>query len=963
MSRADTDRWRRIEAICDAALDLDGVARNAYLDEACHNDASLRGDVEALLAREASAQRFLDAPVGAVAADVMGNAEHDLIGRRLGDYEVTARLGEGGMGEVYRARDRRLARDVAIKVLPAAFAGEPERLKRFEREARLLATVNHPGIGAIYGLIEADGIRALVLELVDGQTLAAALDRGPLPLSRALSIAAQITDALDHAHRRGITHRDLKPSNVMLTASGAKLLDFGVGKWTPAPGGDAVTRPSTLTGAGAIVGTLHYMAPEQLEGKETDARSDIFALGAVLYEMLTGRKAFDGPSQASIIAAVMEAPPPRLSGIGGAQALRLERIVNKCLAKSPDERWHSARDLGDELRWLSDDLGRHAEASAPVAARSSRWRSLPGVAAAAAVVIAIATLGWTVATGWTPATDTMMTSPVIRFSIPPPAGHRFNATFDIAPDGQSIVFTTSSTDARSRNEPPVYLQRLDRMEAVPLSVIADVWRVAFSPDGQHVASVSRNGLSTTAVSGGPPVPVFTESLNGPHSLGWAGPDAFFVGHRGHPLRRVSTRGGAPVDVTRIDAATEVDHHSPLLLPGGDRLLFTVHDTRNRFSIVAQSISTGERTTIVDSGFSPRYSPTGHLVYGRGSRIVAAPFDLSRARTTGPAVTMIEHVDGEARSGEADFSLSQQGTLIYRDEPRRNGRTLVWVDRAGRETPIPISPREFGTPSVSPNGRQLAFAVKENDRRDIWTYDLGTGRVARLTNDSYDNWAPAWPRTEAALLYASNRGDVSAIIRHPLDGSATQTIGTSINDLWPTSVGMDGRTVIVSEQPPTDDMSVAQLTPESGGRPISLLAGDALPRAASLSPDGRWLAFSDMRNRRLQVHVRAYPNGVSRQVSVDGGTGPVWRRDGRELYFRAGPRMYAVSIDPSGGLSWGKPVLLFESPHVRENLMDYDVAPDGRFLMIKPDPHEDAPRPLNVVLNWARELLERVPTRP
>ena len=960
MSRDDADRWRRIEAICNAALDLDGVARNAYLDEACHNDASLRGEVEALLAREASAQRFLDAPVGAVAADVMGNAERDLIGRRLGDYEVTARLGEGGMGEVYRARDRQLARDVAIKVLPAAFAGDPERLKRFEREARLLATVNHPGIGAIYGLIEADGIRALVLELVDGQTLAAALDRGPLLLSRALSIAAQISDALDHAHRRGITHRDLKPSNVMLTASGVKLLDFGVGKWTSAPGGDAVTRHSTLTGEGAIVGTLHYMAPEQLEGKATDARSDIFAFGAVLYEMLTGRKAFDGPSQASIIAAVMEAPPPRLSGIGGAQALRLERIVNKCLAKSPDERWHSARDLGDELRWLSDDLGRNAEAIAPVAARSSRWRSLPGVAAAAAVVIAIGMLAWSAINGGTPATDTMMTSPVIRFSIPPPAGRRFDHS-DIAPDGQSIVFSTMSTDAASSSgAPPVYVQRLDRMEAAALPVIAGVWRLAFSPDGRLVASVGPGGVSTTSIDGGEPVPAVTESLRAPHSLAWAGPEAFFIGRRGESIHRVSATGGPLSAVTVVNHPTEIDHHSPLLLPGGRTLLFGAHDARNRFSIVAHLLATGERSTIVDSGFSPRYSPTGHLVFGRGNRILAARFDVLQARLTGPPVTMVEHAGADARSGEAFFSLSQQGTLVYEQEPRRDGRTMVWVDRAGHEMPIPVSPREFSMPRVSPDGRRLAFVASDNQRRDVWMYDSGTDRLSRVTVE-YDNWAPVWVSTGTSLIYASNRGAVSTVMRQGLDGSGDHTLGQSINDLWPTTVSADGRTVILTQVPPTDDYSIAQLTPE-GLQPSPFLDGPGLPRAARLSPDGRWLAYVDNRSGRPEIYIRPYPTGAARQVTVDGGHSPVWRHDGRELYFRWGTRMLALPIEPSGTLSWGKPVLLFDRPYL-ERQFDYDVAPDGRFVMIKFDPRELLPPALNVVLNWSRELLERVPARP
>ncbi len=351
----------------------------------------------------------------------------DLVGTAIADYDIVAKLGEGGMGEVYRARDRRLRRDVAIKVLPAAVANDRERLQRFDREARLLARTNHASIGAIYGLIEADGVRALVLELVDGDTLSAALARGPLKLKRALTLAAQIADALDHAHRRGITHRDLKPSNIMLAASGIKLLDFGIGKWSPHGGDGGPTRASTLTAEGAIVGTLHYMSPEQLEGRETDARSDIFAFGAVLYEMLSGEKAFDGKSQAGIIAAVLDAPAPKLTGIGGAIAPRLERIVTKCLAKNPDDRWQSAHDLGDELRWLQTEAASARGASPPAGVASPPRRTV-AIAAGVALIAALALLGSTL--NWRSSPADRSAAP-ISFTILPRKGRLIGGRDDL----------------------------------------------------------------------------------------------------------------------------------------------------------------------------------------------------------------------------------------------------------------------------------------------------------------------------------------------------------------------------------------------------------------------------------------------------------------------------------------------------------------------------------------------------
>ena len=962
MSSSDADRWRRVETICDAALRLEPAERAAYLDTACRGDESLRAEVEALLARDASAERFLEAPVGAVAADVMKDSVRDLIGRRLGDYDITARLGEGGMGEVYRARDRKLGRDVAIKVLPDAFAGDPERLKRFEREARLLATVNHSGIGAIYGLVEADGVRALVLELVDGKTLGETLARGPLPLPRALVIAAQISDAFDHAHRRGITHRDLKPSNVMLTAAGGvKLLDFGVGKWAPTPGVDAATRPSTLTGEGAIVGTLHYMAPEQLEGKDTDARSDIFGFGAVIYEMLTGRKAFDGPSQASIIAAVMEAPAPRVTGIGGAHAPQLERIVNKCLAKNPDERWQSARDLGDELRWLADDVTRPSTGSAERAAPTrpqSRWLPL---AASGLAVLALGLVSWDVFERMRAAPSPM---PLVQFEIHPPQGAPYTGRgFDISHDGTQLAYSNSTPSTMKGGGRGLHVRRLDRLDSYLIPDTDGGGMPRFSPDGQWIAYWSRSSLRKVRANGEGPSQVVGENIGGIHGLSWQLPGEILIASADRGFRRIRANGGSASEFTTPKRETEVDHHSPSPLPDGRHMLVAVHGENNRFSIAWQSIDGNDRTVIVESGFEPVYSPTGHLVFGRGSSIFAAPFDITNRQLTGPEVALVERVDVDPPSGDMAFRLSASGVLVYVPQQPRTGRTLTWVGRDGRLAPIAeVQPASFEMPRLSPDGAQLAYVVEEADsQRQIWTYEFASRRRVQRTQDG-DHWAPLWTRDSKAVIYGRATAAGSDIILQPLDGSDVVRLGGNTNRLFPGALSLDGQTLLLSEAPPTDEYFLSQLTVGQPGAPTKLQVAGRHPRGVALSPTGRWMAFSAIAGQIRQIFIQAYPlSGQPQQVSADGGRDPVWSRDGGTLFYRSGDRLLAIPIDTSRGLTWQASRQIFEADVV-SSFLDYDVANDGRFVMIAEDPREREEPHFNVVVNWASELAARVPVR-
>ena len=931
----NSDRWRRIEEICDGALRLEAAGRAAYLATECGADDVLRREVEALLAHEDSAEGFLAAPVGALAARVFAAPpERDLVGARIGDYDIVARLGAGGMGVVYRAKDRRLGRDVAFKVLPTALELDEPRLARFDREARFLAAVNHPHIGSIYGFVEANGIRALALELVEGETLAAVLRRGPIPMERSLVLAAQVADALDHAHRRGVLHRDLKPSNIMLTSGGVKLLDFGVGKWSPKDGESPLPGFSTLTEDGAVVGTIHYMSPEQLEGRTAEARSDLFSFGAVLFEMLAGRMAFDGPSQASIIAAILNGPTPRLPEMGGVSLPRLERVVAKCLAKDPDERWQSARDLGDELRWLADDVARPLTAAAGGSTslpRPDLVTPRPQKAIAAAAVIATALLGWAAWTRWPAVSAGVVSAPALRFVVQPPPGVRVNVgDFRVSSDGTQLAYSSGQK---------LYLRRFDRLETIALpGTDHEVINLDFSPDGNWIAfaelrAEGPNGFTLRKVraTGETGPVVLIESLPSVTSMIWPTPDTIFFAAVDHPIQRVFADGGQATPVT-TRTESEIDHHTPQLLPGGDALLFAVHAKGDRFSIAVQSLKSGERRTLIESGFAPQYSPTGHLVFARRNAVFAVPFNPDRLEVTGTPVPVIQQVRTVHTSGIGAFQVTAAGILSYRPQPSIAGRVLTWVDRTGSETPIRVPRGGFDTPRVSPDGKHVAFtATAEGDRRDIFTYEVATEHLTRVT-DAGNNWGPLWTRDGSALVYVTDRDGASELVLRRLDGSALVPLGTTSNEAYPAAFAADQHTLIVNERPPTDAFFVTQISTKNGGRLEPLLKGPG-PRGASISPDGRWIAYTDNASLRTEVFVQSFPiAGVRRQVSVDGGREAVWRRDGKELFYRSGSRMFAVPLDTARGLSFGKPTLLFERNHaVTSSFLDYDVAPDGRFL--------------------------------
>ncbi len=979
---ADPTRWRRVEEVCQAALERPAPERAAFVREACGDDEALRLEIESLLDGASQIEGFLDASVGELAAKAMtyspggtpqSDGSTDLVGRRIGPYELRAKVGAGGMGVVYRAHDSDLGRTVAIKVLPEAFAADPERLARFEREARLLASMNHPHIAAIHGLQRSGDVSALVLEFIDGQTLEARLTRGPMAVAQALEFGVQIASALDHAHRRGVAHRDLKPANIMLTQHGVKLLDFGLAKWsqrtagyTSASDGEPLARPPgapTLTQEGTILGTVHYMAPEQLEGKTVDARADLFAFGAVLFEMLVGRKAFDGGSTAAVMAAVLNTEPPVLETAQPLAPRSLDRVVRKCLAKDPDDRWQSARDLADELRWIAAEMTRPTAPSGVRALPSGltavdrRWK-WAGAAAVVAGAAAIAWFGWS---AWPrrEAAPALIT----RFTVQPTVAASL-ASFAVSPDGREIAFAGTR---QLMQEGQLFVRRLDQIEDVPIPGTEGASGPFYSPDGQWIGYSTENRLMKVHVRAGTPPVTLCQCVDRGSANGaaWLEGDSVVFTRHDRGLQRVSAEGGAPSDLTPLlTSPKELDHHAPSPLPGGRALLFTSHAATGTFDVAVVRLDTGERKTLVKAAYDARYLASGHLVYTRRGAILAASFDVDRLETTGPEVILVESIADRPDSGYGAYTVSLNGTLLYQAAPSLEGRVLTWVTRDGLEAPVPLTPRAFSSPRVSPDGTRLAFGVAELGRRDIWTYEVGTQKLARLTREG-DNRVPVWSRDGRRLAYSSTRDGTPKIWVQPADGSGpAEAIATGEDVIVPASWSAGDRAIVYVHANTSASGSRTAVVAVSGDRQHQQLFPDET-RGPAVSPDGRWIAFTATDSRFTEVHAAAFPTGGARhQISAGGGRQPLWRRDGRELVYRSGGRMFSVAVDLAGGFRSAAPVLLFERQYVvgtRDDMgFDYDLAPDGRFLMIKPSPAELRTNSINVVVNWIDELIRRVP---
>jgi Tol biopolymer transport system component len=872
-------------------------------------------------------------------------------GTRLGAYQIVAAIGAGGMGEVYRAHDSTLDRDVAIKVLPEAFAADAERLARFEREARVLASLNHPNIATIHGLERSGATAFLIMEMAAGDTLAARIKRSPLPVDEAIAVATQIAAALEAAHEKGIVHRDLKPANVVVSPHGkVKVLDFGLAKALSqdGPAIDVSLSPTMAhagTLAGVVLGTAAYMSPEQARGKSVDKRADIWAFGCVLYEMLTGRQAFAGDTLTDIIAAVVKNEPDWTT-LPADTPRGVRSVLARCLKKDPA---HRLRDIADAQFALYDEQDEpHASttvASAP--RRANRSAVVPWAFTAALTLLA----GFLLARSWR-ATDGAAGQPVTRLELSPPTGvELYNGDAQdvaLAPDGRRVAFVGVRGGVRQ-----VYVRRFDQFDAVPIRGTEGAFSCFFSPTSDAIGFISTNrSLKKVTLADG-----FVATLtaaDADYTMGSAwGPDDRITFGREATLWQIAATGGSPTHLTTLDTASgELAHAFPAMV-GRTAILFTSITANRKARIEAVSLATGQRHVVVESGTLPMYASSGHLIFFRDEALLAAPFDADSLTVTGPPIRIIE-ILGMGTGGAPLVAIAGSGSFVYATSAT-TANTLVWVSRQGAEEKLSTTRRIYFSPHLAPDGRRIVVQASG----DLWIQDTQRATFTRLTSQTFGNSFPVWTPDGKRVAFRT----ISGLHWADVEGSdASHAIpGTSIGD-FPSSMAPDGDTLLINRQAPNTSQDIYGLSIRSGAvKP--LVTTPAFEGGAQFSPDGRWMAYVSDESGQMQVYVRPYPAMDRRwPVSTEGGTSPMWNGNGRELFYRNGNKMMAVEMTPGPELALSAPRLLFEQPYAYGQtitLPNYDVRADGqRFLMVK---EEAGSGRLNVVLNWFEELKRLAPT--
>jgi Tol biopolymer transport system component/predicted Ser/Thr protein kinase len=877
-------------------------------------------------------------------------------GTRLGPYEILSPLGAGGMGEVYKARDTRLDRAVAVKVLPSHMSSSPEARRRLEREAKTISKLSHPHICALYDVGHQDGTDFLVMELLEGETLSDRLARGPLPPEQTVRCGIEIADALDRAHRQGIVHRDLKPGNVMLTNSGVKLLDFGLAKaFAPLfPGSEAnglltVSTPVDLTREGAVVGTFQYMAPEQVEGKAADPRSDIFAFGVVLYEMATGRRAFTGSSRAALAAAILASEPPSMASVQPLIPSALERLIRVCLAKDPERRWQTAHDIGLQLAAMGESGSWTGARVEPLPARRvTRWTPW-----AVAVVAGAVALGALLRPSVRPDTVPL----AIRFSVPPPPGGAFllsyveTVTLALTPDGSQIGFIAWDPAGGTR----VWLRPLAAVEARPLAGTEGATSLFWSPDGRSIAFFADGKLKRLDLPGGAALPL----CDVPEGIGLYGSwgsdgQILFAPVDGEAIFRVATTGGTPTAVIKPDASRgETGVKWPWFLPDG-----------RRFFYVAGASDWSRRLMLAEPGKPPRpvmpiasnvqWVEPDYLVYVRDGTIVGQHLDLSNGRLVGDPFSIAEPVNYFFHTGRVEFSTSRNGILAYQSHSNR--ARLVWVDRSGREIATVGASADFVRMNLSPDGREVA--VDRGDPRPgtfhLWAYDLERSVETRLTSGRGNEFGPVWLPDGSAVVYsgADTSGTAHLFSKDLATGAEKELLPRTEFQLA-SDVSPDGRFVAFLQRGQHGGNTDLWTLPLAGERkPLPLIRSPFNEAGARFSPDGRYVAYASDESGSDEAYVAPFPTtGAKTRVSTGGGRLPHWSRDGHELFYLSDDgHLVSAPVRLAQSLEIGTPMPLFA---LRENTSwtDFDVSPDGKkFLAIVPEVVGDA-QPLTVVMNW------------
>jgi eukaryotic-like serine/threonine-protein kinase len=875
-------------------------------------------------------------------------------GTRLGPYEVSVPLGSGGMGEVYRARDTRLERTVAIKILPAQFSSDPVRKQRFEREAKTISKLNHPHICVLYDVGHQDGMDYLVMECVEGETLAKHLEKGPLQLDQALKYGEQIADALDKAHRSGVVHRDLKPGNIMLTPTGAKLLDFGLAKpvaplASVATLTGAVTQSSPMTEQGAIVGTFQYMSPEQVEGKEVDGRSDIFSLGAVLYEMVTGKRAFEGKSQLSVASAILEKEPEPISVAKPMTPPALEHALQKCLAKLPDERWQSSSDLASELKWIGEG-GSQTGVARPVPAERRRWERAGWLLAAALSVLLIGG-----GAAWWQASNRRTHPMYFHTSVPFPAND-----LALSPDEQTLAIVAYSAQA---NNYVLWTHEVGGRQTSSLAGTQGASYPFWSPDGKFIGFFADGKLKKVGVSEGR-VQVLCDAPNG-RGGAWNrdGVIVFTPGGLGG-LFRVTSLGGSPVEMTKPDPTRfESSHRWPVFLPDGKHFLylaanFTGHLENN--AIFLGSLDSQERRSLVSTSANAAYAEPGYLVYLRDKTLVAQPFDGRHYVLSGEPHTLSDEVLYLPGVDKAVFSVSSGEVLVTQTGKGTSISQLTWFDRSGKPAGTVGMPGSHSNVRLSPDGRRVAADQTDPDERniDIWIHEPARGATTRLTFDPALDQTPVWSPDGKQILFASSRRVGFRLYLKNADGSGPEEevadLGAGLQvHAWDWS--RDGKNVLVRKGNELWSLS----WPQRVAKP--LFQAKWTVRNAQFSPDGRWMAYASNETGSMEIYVSPFPSVNGKwQVSSAGGQEPRWRQDGKELfYLSAEGKMMAAEVTAGTSFEAGSPVALFQThprqPVSASDVFSYDVSGDGQRFLILSKVDEANPAPLSVLLNWAAEM--------
>ncbi len=890
------------------------------------------------------------------------------------------------MGEVYRAKDTRLDRSVAIKVLPEPLLQDPGRRQRLEREARAISSLSHPNICALYDVGHQDGVDYLVMEYLEGETLAERLSKGPLPSDQVMRVALEIAGALDAAHRQGIVHRDLKPGNIMLTRTGAKLLDFGLAKATLSVGmagglSAAPTHTTPLTMEGAVVGTIPYMSPEQVEGKEVDARSDIFSLGSVLYEMVTGRRAFDGKSPISLASAIVDKEPVPVRSLKPMTPHALDHTIRVCLAKDPSDRWQSARDLWLELKWATEpDPRDDAATSAAPHRRRREW-----------IAWSVGALG--IATGvlfvalQRPGLGSAAPRPTMRFSAELPMGQVIDrhagGHLAMSPDGTRIIVLETAPNLTAAFERTLVMRTLDQGEFVPVSNRGG-GQPFFSPDGQWFGAFNGNKLLKFPLQGGSPV-TLCDSPDSVRGGSW-GDDgqiiaSFNEGTTG--LVRIPADGGTPKPLTQLDKAKgETAHAWPQVLPGGRSVLFTVYGAGG-FSdaeIVVVSLQNGKRLSIFRGGDFGRYFPSGHLIYLKHDTLYAAPFDLERLALTGEPRPVLEGVNANFFGG-GDFAFSRTGDAIYVSSRGPSfGYQLHWLDGSGELRPLHVATDDYECPQFSPDGKRLAFEITTGPLHgDIWIKDLERDTVSRLTRLPGRNSIPLWTPDGHGIVFSSYGHARQGIYWIRADGaSEPQLLMETKGDFQtPNSISSDGRRLAYSLLKADLSRSELWTVPIEGdrdhprlGQAEAFLLTQAVLDTPMFSRDGRWLAYASEESGVSEVYVRPFPGpGGQYQISAKGGSRPLWSHDGRQLFFLDDQsRINVADCSVTGGsFAAGKPrIWSTKSLAFMGTSYAYALAADGkRFAVVlkaekTEQPQRNTTDRVKVVLNFAEELRRRVP---